>query len=375
VQSKVNHSVCAHPEVSANEKGENPMRSMDYLTPFIEVGRGLCDGAESNCVMDLIAGKITKTLNLKGCFIKMKHPHGDHMELLASCGLSERFLFSRSDDTPGCVCSHLPGKTICVPKLQSAEITAEAELMMMEGIQAFAVLPIEVEREGIAMAALFAGAPREFTEKELSFARTLAGQGILAIAWKRRVEELIEHERQYLRSFQEISSTINATLDIGKVLELVVTKITEVLGVKGCVVRLLDPKTQNLYVARSHGLSQDFLNKGPVDAQKSIAENMAGRVVVVDDVFTDPRLQYPAETAEEGVRKVLSIPLMVRGKVIGVLRIYTGERPPFTKREINLAVAIAQQCAFAIENARIYQRLQYEYQQLLTDFGYEGSSH
>ncbi|MFZ0931917.1 MAG: GAF domain-containing protein [Syntrophobacteraceae bacterium] len=351
------------------------MRSMDYLTPFIEVGRGLCDGAESNCVMDLIAGKITKTLNLKGCFIKMKHPHGGHMELLASCGLSERFLFSRSDDTPGCVCSHLPGKTICVPKLQNGEITSEAELMMMEGIQAFAVLPIEVEQQVIAMAALFAGAPREFTEKELSFARTLAGQGILAIAWKRRVDELIEHERQYLRSFQEISSTINATLNIGKVLELVVTKITEVLGVKGCVVRLLDPKTQNLYVARSHGLSQDFLNKGHVDAQKSIAENMAGRVVVVDDVFTDPRLQYPAETAEEGVRKLLSIPLTVRGKVIGVLRIYSGERPPFTKREINLAVAMAQQCAFAIENARMYQRLHYEYQQLLTDFGYEGSSH
>ncbi len=79
--------------------------------------------------------------------------------------------------------------------------------------------------------------------------------------------------------------------------------------------------------------------------------------------------------AEEGVRKLLSIPLMVRGKVIGVLRIFTGERPPFTKREINLATAIAQQCAFAIENARIYQRLHYEYQQLLIDFGYEGSSH
>src|SRR5208337_4668926 len=106
-------------------------------------------------------------------------------------------------------------------------------------------------------------------------------------------------------------------------------------GVKGCVVRLLDPKTQNLYVARSHGLSQDFLNKGPVDAQKSIAENMAGRVVVIDDVLTDPRIQYPAEHVEEGVRKILSIPLMVRGKVIGVLRILTGERPPFTKREIN----------------------------------------
>ena len=350
------------------------MSSRDYLTPFVEVGRILCDGGDSNSVMGLIACEITKTLDLKGCFIKMQSPKGDQIELLASNGLSRHFLFSKSDDTPDCLCSQLPGKTACVPSLQKGANAAEAELMMREGIQSFAVLPIEVEQEVVAVLALFAGAPREFTDTELSFAGTLVGQGILSVVWKRRVETLIEHEREYLRSFQEISSTISASLNIGKVLELVVTKITEVLRVKGCVVRLLDPKTQNLYVARSHGLSQDFLNKGPVDAQKSIAENMAGRVVVVDDVFTDPRLQYPAETAEEGVRKLLSIPLMVRGKVIGVLRIFTGERPPFTKREINLATAIAQQCAFAIENARIYQRLHYEYQQLLIDFGYEGSS-
>jgi GAF domain-containing protein len=101
---------------------------------------------------------------------------------------------------------------------------------------------------------------------------------------------------------------------------------------------------------------------------------MAGKLVVINDVFTDPRLQYPAETAEEGVRKLLSIPLMVRGKVIGALRLFTGDRPAFTEREIHFATAIAQQCAFAIENARIYQRVKYEYQQLLIDFGYEGSS-
>jgi GAF domain-containing protein len=222
--------------------------------------------------------------------------------------------------------------------------------------------------------ALFAGLPREFTKTELSFAETLAARGVLSVVWKRRVDDLIEQERQYLRSYQEISSTINATLDIGKVLELVVTKVAEALGGKGCVVRLLDSKTQHLYVARSQGLSREFLEKGPVDALRSIAENMAGQVVVVDDVFTDPRLQYPAEVAEEGIRKLLSIPLSVRGKVIGVLRIFTGERPRFTKREINFASAIAQQCAFAIENARLYQRMQHEYERLLLDFGYEGSS-
>jgi GAF domain-containing protein len=188
------------------------------------------------------------------------------------------------------------------------------------------------------------------------------------------VDTLVEEERKYLQSFQEVSSAINSTLNIGKVLDLVVRLVTKVLGGKGCTVRLLDPKTQNLYVAQSHGLSKEFLEKGPVHSQLSIADNMAGKIVVIDDVFTDPRLQYPAAVAEEGIRKVLSIPLMVRSKVIGVLRLFTGERPLFTNREINFARAVADQCAMAIENARIYQRVKYEYQQLLVDFGYDGSS-
>ena len=350
------------------------MCSTDYLTPFAEVGRALCDGADNSSVMNLIARRITETLGLKGCFIKMKSPRSDHIEVVSSYGLSENFLYSEADDTPHCVCSRLPNETLCVARLQNGEMSGEQEVMMIEGIRAFAVLPIEVEQEVIAMVGLFAGAPRELTRAELTFAEALVGRGVLSIVWKRRVDKLVERERQYLRSFQEISSTINSTLNIGKVLELVVTKVTEILDAKGCVVRLLDPKTQNLYVAQSHGLSQEFLNKGPVHSKMSISENMAGQIVVVDDVFTDLRLQYPAETAEEGVRKLLSIPLSVRGKVIGVLRIYTGARPRFTKREIDFATAVTQQCAFAIENARMYQRVQREFQQMLIDFGYEGSS-
>lgn len=348
--------------------------SADYLTPFLEVGCALCEGADSGSVMNLIVQKITKTLDLKGCFIKMKNPQGDYLELLASCGLSESFLFSGLDDTSDSICFNLPAKTICVSRLEEVEIKRDRDFMMTEGVSALAVLPVEVERQVVAMMMLFAGAPREFSSTELGFARSLAAQGILSIESKRRVEALVEHERTYLRSFQELSSAINSSLDIGKVLELVVTKVTDVLAVKGCVVRLLDPKTKNLYLARGYGLSREFLDKGPVDAQASMGEDMAGQIVVIEDVFSDPRLQYPAETAKEGVRKILSVPLEVRGKIIGVLRIYTAERPPFTKREINFARAIAGQSAFAIENARIYERLRHEYQHLLMDFGYEGSS-
>ena len=119
------HQVGGHSGVSVNKKEENRMRSKDYMTLFAEVGRLLCDGADSNWVMNLIAGKITETLDLKGCFIKMKNLKGDQVELLASCGLTEKFLFSKPDDTPDCVCSNLPGKTICIPRLQNGETTAK----------------------------------------------------------------------------------------------------------------------------------------------------------------------------------------------------------------------------------------------------------
>jgi len=78
--------------------------------------------------------------------------------------LTDKLLFSKYDATPDCVCSNLPGEIICIPRLQDGEITGERKLMMTEGIEAFAVLPVEIERDVIGMVALFAGAPREFAE-------------------------------------------------------------------------------------------------------------------------------------------------------------------------------------------------------------------
>lgn len=351
------------------------MCSIDYLTPFVEVGRALCDGADNHSVMNLIARRITETLQLKGCLIKMLSLREDRLDLISSYGLSENFLFSEPRDSPDSLCFRLPEDVRCLSNLQDAEPIAEREAMMIEGIRAVAAVPVEVDQKVLAMVVLCAGVPHEFNRAELSFAEALTGRGILSFNWQRRMDETIEQEREYLKSFQDISSTINATLNINKVLELVVHKVAQLLGGKGCTVRLLDTKTQKLYLAQSFGLSKEFLNKGPVDAQKSIAENMAGKIIVIDDVITDPRLQYRAEAVEEGIRKVLSIPLIVRSRVIGVLRLFTAERPPFSNREIQFANAVAQQCAFAIENARIYQRLKYEYQQLLIDFDYNGSSH
>lgn len=350
------------------------MSSVDYLTQFVEVNRALCDGADNRSVMNLIAQRLATSLDLKGCLIKIKPTDGGALELLSSYGLTENFLFSDFCKSSQSLCFRIPKETISIREVENMEESADYDTMMIEGIRSATAIPIEVDQKPIAIVVMFDGKVRDFTKEELQFAEALVSRGILSVIYERRINTLIERERNFLHGFQEISSAINSTLTINKVLKLVVTKITDLFKIKGTTVRLLDAKTQNLYLAEACGLSKEFLEKGDVEAAKSIAENMAGKVIVIDDVYTDPRIQYPDEVIKEGIRKILSIPLAARGKIIGVLRLFSEDRPPFTEEEKQFATGIALQCALAIENARMYQRVKYEYQQLLVDFGYEGSS-
>ncbi len=353
------------------------MSSADYLKPFMEVSRALSYGVDQGSVMSLIARRIVETLGLKGCLTKMKSSPDSPLELAGSYGLSELFLFAHPanpETMTQSICFQVPQETLCFSNAQEFEQVAEQEAMMIEGIRAAAVIPIEARQEPMGLMALFANAPREFLPEELNFCSTLVQEGVLSLLWKRDMEEAVEKERRYLKDFHEISMCIHSSRTVNKVFELIVSKITERLGAMGSSIRLLDANRRELYLAQSFGLSQDFISKGAVDAERSIAENMAGKTIVIEDVYTDPRLQYRPAVVQEGIRKILSIPLMARNKVIGVLRIYSGERPPFTKQEVRFAQLIAQQCALAIDNAKIYQRLKYEYQQLLIDFGYEGAS-
>lgn len=346
----------------------------ESLAVFSEVSRALCDLTDVHSVAHLVSKRITETMGLKGSFIKARRNGSDRLEILGSYGLSEYFILSEPPKTRKSLCFMLPDAMVCFTNVKEAEDIPEQEQLLIEGIRSVAVIPLELGQEVRGMVALFASTAREFTKEEIMLAETLGSFVLYAFYQQLEKDRCIARERQYLKSFQEVSAAINSSLNVNRVLQLVVTKTTELLNAIGCVVRLLDPKTQQLYVAQAYGLSEEFLHKGPVDAHKSIAENMAGRTVIIDDVFTDPRIQYRAEVVETGIRRILSIPLMVRGKVIGVLRVMAGERPPFSEDEVEFAQAIAQQCAFALENARMYQRLKYEYQQLLIDFGYDGSS-
>ena len=75
-------------------------------------------------------------------------------------------------------------------------------------------------------------------------------------------------EMGYFRLFRDVCRVISSSLDVDEVLNLITENIVKALNVKGCAILLLDRRQQTLELSASHGLSQAYLKKGPLEADK-----------------------------------------------------------------------------------------------------------
>jgi signal transduction histidine kinase len=182
----------------------------------------------------------------------------------------------------------------------------------------------------------------------------------------RRTRELAELKQnledayQKMRTLYETSRAVNSSLNLSQVLSTIVRQATEAMGVKASSIRLLDEERRFLEVSAAYGLSDTYLTKGKVDPQRGEMDRLAlqGKTVALLDATVDPRFQYPEEARKEGIRSVLSVPMMLLDRATGVLRVYTGEVRHFTEEETEFLVALASQGAAAIQNARAFRQLQ-----------------
>ncbi|MGB9797484.1 MAG: GAF domain-containing protein [bacterium] len=172
-----------------------------------------------------------------------------------------------------------------------------------------------------------------------------------------------ERRLRYFSTLSDIEKKMCGMLNMSQLLSTMVEETAKALGVKGCSIRLLDQSGQKLEIKAVYGLSKEYLEKGPVDVEHSKVDKevLEGKIVYIEDATKDPRFQYPEEAKREGIVSVLSVPLRVADRKIGVVRIYTSEPRKFTKDEIDFVNSIATQAAIAIQNAALYESLRQQY--------------
>jgi GAF domain-containing protein len=175
-----------------------------------------------------------------------------------------------------------------------------------------------------------------------------------------------ESEYTYYSAFIEITKAISSSIDLETILHLIVKSICQITDSKGCTLMLLDEKGETLEVKSSYGLSEQYVRKGPIAADRSIADTLKGKPVIIEDAASDPRAQYPHEARREGIASIVSVPIILRERSIGVLRLYTSVPCQFTEDDIHFLSAVAMQSGLAIQNARMYEDVKSNYEKRMS---------
>ncbi len=176
----------------------------------------------------------------------------------------------------------------------------------------------------------------------------------------------------YFHAILELATTVNSCLNPHEVLQRITEQTAKNMNCHASTLRLLDNTGRILLASAAYGLSAGYMRKGPVEITKSglDGEVLSGKIIHLRDATSDGRFQYPENAKAEGLVSVLSAPLIVNAKSIGILRVYSHEERDFSPDEYDFMRGAANISAIAIENARMHEATRKNYE-LLTSYNYQ----
>jgi GAF domain-containing protein/CheY-like chemotaxis protein len=326
---------------------------------------------------------------------------GDHLRLVASHGRlrarrppGERWPLSRGLVLGRAV---LDRRTVHVRDLAVAvrrQFKEAAALQRADGVRTALAAPLVCDGAAVGGILLRRGRVRPFTPKQIALARTLADQAAIAIDRARLAAELVAAREgqaviaiENARLFQELEArnrdlaealeqqTATAEIlrvisqsptDTGPVFDTILEKATRLCGAQLAVLWNYDGDSLFRAVAsRGGGPLAEWLTGQPLHRVGEPFFKAQGpwRAAQIDDVTAttpyrdgDPLWRAAADT--DGMRTLLTVPLIKERRLIGSIAIYRRETRRFSGEQVDLVKTFADQAVIAIENARLFTELE-----------------
>jgi signal transduction protein with GAF and PtsI domain len=165
----------------------------------------------------------------------------------------------------------------------------------------------------------------------------------------------IESAKEIIEALSKIGHAITSDLYLEDILKLIVTITAEIMHSKICSIMLLDPKKNELTIKATQSISKEYINKNPLKLGEGVAGKVAleNKPIAVYNIMENDDYKNKDIAKKENLSSMLCLPLHVKGKVIGVLNLYTTEPHNFTDYEINILSTVADAASIVIENSRL----------------------
>jgi len=197
--------------------------------------------------------------------------------------------------------------------------------------------------------------------------RTIRLTAVRDITERKRAEEELRVRTRQLEALRAISVEITRELDLTAVLQLILARAMELVGVSSGGVSLWDATAQVLVPRTWHGL-EAWVGEVYIRLGEGVAGVVAERRegMIVNDYRTSP-YALPAMLEGTGITAVLAEPLLYGERLVGVLILFNmGTERSFAEQDRQILALFAAQAAIAIENARLHQTTVQRAKQLAT---------
>jgi signal transduction histidine kinase len=173
-------------------------------------------------------------------------------------------------------------------------------------------------------------------------------------------QELEQRHRQ-LHRLVELSVTLNSTLDLDALLQLITSTATELLECEGASILLYDEKNPRLYFAAATGSDPAQLAEIPVPIDNSLAGTIfrTNQHIIINEAEQDPRhYSLVSDQVKLKVKSLLGVPMPIKDRTVGVLEAINKRKGVFDERDVRLLSVTAAHAAIAINNARLLRTTQ-----------------
>jgi GAF domain-containing protein len=386
-------------------------RETGFFEVFHEVGRAVLSVLSVREVCHLLVKRTVQALGLKSSVLLLRESGNGPPRVAASHLVSRDFLAAEPMEGDPGLKEALAGMIFMMQKADEGRSGRLADLIRNEGIASILSVPLSLRGEVIGVMRLYTAQPRVFSADELDVISALTDVGGIAVENARMFEEKgqaisrllekggVEYEctpplekyrvravnhgemppaksYAYFNRLHRLAGTVASRMDVDEILEAAAREIAEAVGVKGCSLLWLNFHTKELELLATYGLSRAYLDKGALDMDRSLPKVVEGETVFVEDTRTDGRVQYPEAAGREGIVSILSVPIFVKEKVRGVLRLYCSEPRTYPPEDIEFIKALAEIGGIAILNAKLYEARDRDYsfwQSTLRYLGVENS--
>ena len=196
-----------------------------------------------------------------------------------------------------------------------------------------------------------------FNETELNFLVSIANQASICIESGRLFQET-KRQAQEAAAIAEVGRYISSTLQLDVVLERIASYAKDLLNAETTAVYLADEGTSTLNAIAATGSDTDEIKNDPLTIGSGILGNIAQQKFgeFVNDTSKDPRAIIIKGTEPIPFEHIMGVPILFSDKLTGLLAVWrAGDGQEFIPAELEFTSRLAQQAAFALENARLYK--------------------